>query len=250
MYNIMKIMKLLLSINITTFVVLNWLYNESCDMFYHRNNLDFYYNLNRTFHIINHRLLAKDEIKLKVTETIHNNAEDYISLRKNKEIITYDHLNNDKPNKLEAYKKSFNYRYAKKKGIDKFDCYCERKIFKEIEKIDKIAEGISKKKQMKRLIYKKYGLRFILFFLFSLIGIIIPILNEYRGSERFNGCKVQEHKSGCKKSLLHLIEDEFPLSNIYFTFIIVLGIIIFFSSIYILTKIIKYDELKKGKRII
>ncbi|KMZ98962.1 hypothetical protein PVNG_05674 [Plasmodium vivax North Korean] len=247
----MKIMKLLLFIHITTFVVLNWLYNPSSDMV--RSCLDANYKLNRTFHVITHRLLAKDELNLKVTEAIHNN-EDYMSVKKNKEINTYDNLNKDKPNKLEAYKKSFNYRYAKKKGIDKFDCYCERKIFKEIEKIDKIAEGISKKKQIKWFIYKKYGLRFILLFLFPLIGIIIPILNEYGGGDTVANCTVPGHDDisggNVKKSLLHIIEDTFPLSNIYFTFIIVLGIITFFASIYILTKIIKYDELKKGIRII
>ncbi|KNA02387.1 hypothetical protein PVNG_01541 [Plasmodium vivax North Korean] len=247
-------MKLLFSIYITTFVVLNWLYNPRSDIFYAHNCLDAYYNDNRTFHIITHRTLAKDDVNLKVTETIHNNGEDYISVSKNKETTTYHHLNHDKPNKLEAYKKSFNYRYAKKKGVNKFDCYCERKIFKGIEKIDKIAEDISNKNQLKRLIYKKYGLRFILFFLFTLIGIIIPILNACSSGEEIKECNVPGHDvisgSDVKKSYLHIIEENFPLSNIYFTFIIVLGIIIFFSSIYILTKIIKYDELKNGKRII
>ncbi|SCA83486.1 Protein of unknown function, putative, partial [Plasmodium vivax] len=221
--------------------------------FYAHNCLDAYYNHNRTFHVISNRLLAKDEVNLKVTETINNDGENYILVRK-KEISTYDNSNNDKPNKLEAYMKSFNYRYAKKKGIDKFDCYCERKIFKEIEKIDKITEGISNKKQMKMLMYKKYGLRFMLLFFFPLIGIIIPILNVCRSDEKINDCTIEEHAAitnkTCYKSFLHLIEDTFPLSYICFTFIIVLGIIIFFSSIYILTKIIKYDELKKGIRII
>ncbi|KMZ76686.1 hypothetical protein PVIIG_05726 [Plasmodium vivax India VII] len=229
-------------------ILLKNLLNKNCKLDV-RSCLDANYKLNRTFHVITHRLLAKDELNLKVTEAIHNN-EDYMSVKKNKEINTYDNLNKDKPNKLEAYKKSFNYRYAKKKGIDKFDCYCERKIFKEIEKIDKIAEGISKKKQIKWFIYKKYGLRSILLFLFPLIGIIIPILNVYSGGEKIGNCTVQGHSSRCEKSYLHIIEDKFPLSNIYFTFIIVLGIITFFASIYILTKIIKYDELKKGIRII
>ncbi|VUZ93669.1 Plasmodium exported protein, unknown function [Plasmodium vivax] len=237
-------MKLLLSINITTFVVINWLYNPSNDLFYTHNCLDTYYNFHRTFHIVTHRLLAKDEVNLEGTETIHNNVEDYISVRKNKEITTYDNMNNDKPNKLEAYKKSFNYRYAKKKGIDKFDCYCERKIFREFEKIDKILEGISNKKKLKRIIFKKYILGIIILCIFSIFGLLIPLLHNIDSDKPVSG------GNGNKYTILECLSIPEPAIYSCLVFISISGIIIFFSSIYTIGKIIKYKELKNGKRII
>ncbi|KMZ76645.1 hypothetical protein PVIIG_06307 [Plasmodium vivax India VII] len=187
-------------------------------------------------------LLAKDKVNLEVTETIHNNGEDYISVKRNKEITTYDHLNNEKPNKLEAYKKSFNYRYAKKKGIDKFDCYCERKIFKGIEKLDKITEDISNKKKLKKIIFKKYMLRIFLTSLFSVFGLLMPLLDRI--------CLEKNGDGSCKSTVLCSISIPDYVIYLYIVFIFISCIIIFSSGIYILGKIIKYDELKLGKRII
>ncbi|VUZ99846.1 Plasmodium exported protein, unknown function [Plasmodium vivax] len=244
MYNKMKIMKLHLAINITIFVVLNCLYNPSSDMFYCGNCLEAYCNIYTTFHIITHRLLAKDDVNLEVTETIHNNGEDYVSLRKNKEITTYDIMNNDKANKLEAYKKSFNYRYAKMKGIKKLDCYCERKIFKGIEKIDKITEGISNKKKLKRIIFKKYMLRIFFLCIFSIFGLLIPLLDNIRSGKTVSG------GSRGELSVLKNISIPDSVISLYLVLVLISCIIIFSSSIYTLGKIIKYDELKLGKRII
>ncbi|KMZ85855.1 hypothetical protein PVBG_03320 [Plasmodium vivax Brazil I] len=200
-------------------------------------NINDYYNLNRTFHIITHRLLAKDKVNLEVTKTIHKNDEDYFSVRKNKKISIYDQLNSDKSNKLEAYKKSFNYRYAKKKGIEKWDCYCERKIFKGIEKIDKLAEGISNKKKLKRIIYKKYKLRIILSCIFSVLGLLITLLSKISTG--------QDAAAGSAKlTVLEYINIPCSVIYVYLVFNTILGIIIFLSSIYVLTKIIKYDEIK------
>ncbi|KMZ95008.1 hypothetical protein PVMG_05769 [Plasmodium vivax Mauritania I] len=234
----MKIMKLLFFLNITTIVLLNWMYNSSTDMFYAHNFLDDYYSNNKTFHIITHRLLAKDKLDLEVTKTIHKNDEDYFSVRNNKQISIYDHLKNDKSNKFEAYKKSLNYRYSKKKGIEKFDCYCERKIFKGIEKIDKLAEGISNKKKLKRIIYKKYMLRIILSSIFSVLGLLITLLSKISSGDATTG--------GGTSSVLESINIPYSAICVALVFIYISGIIIFLSSIYMLTKIIKYDEIKNG----
>ncbi|VUZ99554.1 Plasmodium exported protein, unknown function [Plasmodium vivax] len=90
---------------------------------------------------------------------------------------TYEHLKHDKLNNVDTYLKSYKSRYAKKKGLKRFDCYYEKKFFNSINKIEKMVEhkNISKK-NLKKLLYKKYGIPFIMISLIPLLGLIIPIM--------------------------------------------------------------------------
>ncbi|KMZ83387.1 hypothetical protein PVBG_05934 [Plasmodium vivax Brazil I] len=128
------------------------------------------------------------------------------------------------------------------------DCCCEQKIFKSINKMHKRIENMNSTEGiLKKLLYNKYGLRILFLFLFPLIGIITQVLNEFSSGEKFTECTENGHNNKCYYSILYKIEKVVPLSKIYLASLSIYIIIVFSVGIYILKKIIKYNNLKEGK---
>ncbi|SCA83515.1 Protein of unknown function, putative [Plasmodium vivax] len=145
----------------------------------------------------------------------------------------YRNLNKNSSNHMYSYRKNFKNTYAKKKGLEKLDFYCEKKIFNNIDKIYKLAENRNyDKKSFKNIIVKKYGYKIIFFTLFSLLGLIVPILVWAEVKVLPDSLKCVIHK---------LIPDiNYAFFTIYCTIFIL-------TILYIFIKIVKYEKLKAGK---
>ncbi|CAI7724225.1 Plasmodium exported protein, unknown function [Plasmodium vivax] len=173
-------------------------------------------------------------------------------------------------NDLDAYKKKYKYRYGKKKGLAKLDCYYERKIFDKIEQVHDLAKKfVDDKKSYKKEIYRKYGYLFITFALIPLLGLVIRIVfskynplseklcfsecrSKHDGSNNLDDTpqKAQETHLGKNLILTSINQDTCNIIVAVNSVITYLLIILFlFVVIYILIKVIKYEKLKscKGK---
>ncbi|KNA02390.1 hypothetical protein PVNG_01544 [Plasmodium vivax North Korean] len=174
---------------------------------------------------------------------------------------TYGNLRNGELNKFELYKNNYNHRYTKKKGLKKFDCYWENKIFDKFEYVNNLAEKtqISKKSFIKILL-NKYTIFISLFALLPVLGIIIPYLFAYKCPKDhflylFIGeCNTEHQLNGqpgvCKyNNITHISKDAakamFYLNTI-FTYVSLIVVILVF--VYICIKLIKYENLKGGIR--
>ncbi|KNA01758.1 hypothetical protein PVNG_05610 [Plasmodium vivax North Korean] len=120
-------------------------------------NLEMQYQQDVLLNKSNNRLLAMHEtikdfkyahLSDKLSDDVNNMNLKY---RMNN-TSTYDQLNKKKLNDLDAYKKGYKKRYSKKKGLEKLDCYCERKLF---DKIDEIYELSRSMKNAKKTFKKK-----------------------------------------------------------------------------------------------
>ncbi|SCA60217.1 Protein of unknown function, putative [Plasmodium vivax] len=131
---------------------------------------------------------------------------------------------------MEIYKKSFQCKYNKKKGLAKLDCYCEKKIFDKIDNMCEIAKMMNDEKKRYKKVFKKYGLPFVLSGLFVLIAGIIVALENYEVNCSY---KFDKFKEGIK-----------IIGSILFY---VLPVIIFLVLFYIAIKFIKYERLIDGK---
>ncbi|CAI7721645.1 Plasmodium exported protein, unknown function [Plasmodium vivax] len=96
----------------------------------------------------------------------------------------YGHLKQDKLNNVDTYLKSYKSRYAKKKGLKKFDCYYEKKLFSSINKLEKhMKKNNLSKNRIKGVIFLKYGLPFILLSLLPILSRAVPyrqIIRTYK----------------------------------------------------------------------
>ncbi|SCO65528.1 Plasmodium exported protein, unknown function, partial [Plasmodium vivax] len=146
----------------------------------------------------------------------------------------YDKLQKSCSNGLKIYKKQFKHKYSRKKGLKRLDCYCEKKIFDMIDILGEQPVGTSGNNiKLKKNIVRKLGIRAILMCLVPLIGIILPILDEIKGSSSNTILK----ESGIPK----------PVYIIYGIIFIILTYIILFSIIYTMTKVVKYHRLEAGR---
>ncbi|KMZ84001.1 hypothetical protein PVBG_06374 [Plasmodium vivax Brazil I] len=150
------------------------------------------------------------------------------------ETSIFRRLKKNNSNYMYSYRKNFKNTYEKKKGLEKLDCYCEKKIFNNIDKIYKLAgNGNYDKKTFKNIIIKKYGYKIIFFSLFSLLGLIVPILVW---------AKVGVIPSTLKNGILeNLIPD------VNYAFFIPYCTIFLLTIFYIFIKVVKYEKLKAGK---
>ncbi|CAI7717587.1 Plasmodium exported protein, unknown function [Plasmodium vivax] len=215
--------------------------------------------LHITLDIRSQRLLAKHENKYELKRTTlqyrgPEYGENYNKVNDKKYNPAYTNLRIDRSNNLEAYKKNYNRRYATKKGLEKLDCYYENKVFDNFGKLEKLAEKINNKKALKRIIYKKYGLKRILIFLFPLLGLIIPVYLMVNDRHFvFNCDKSQTRMSSTLNTTVRVINHkacghiEFPsyiLNAIFFCGFLLISLSALF---YIYKKHVKYESLKAGK---
>ncbi|KMZ92312.1 hypothetical protein PVMG_03667 [Plasmodium vivax Mauritania I] len=139
------------------------------------------------------------------------------------------------PKKKEDNKKVHKNKYEKKKGITKFDCYCEEKIFNRIDEMKKLAKNMGNdKNNFKNILRKKYGLKFTLSCLFPLIGIIVSSL-YYGDGEKY------------ENSVLKVIGLPESAAMSISVIIIITSYTLLLVIIYIIMKLVKYEKLKAGK---
>ncbi|KMZ89358.1 hypothetical protein PVMG_05752 [Plasmodium vivax Mauritania I] len=163
---------------------------------------------------------------------------------------------------LESYKKGYNSRYAKKKGLAKLDCYYEKKLFDKMDDIHHVAEKMQNRKDvLKKTFLNKYSIRLILFTLIPMLGIIFPILFcGKRGSRLINWTSVPHGQYGPDKkcpctephNYIHLFDGQISFHTSFILNAVITAILIIIVSFvifYILKKVIKYEGLKAGKGI-
>ncbi|KMZ94939.1 hypothetical protein PVMG_06110 [Plasmodium vivax Mauritania I] len=159
--------------------------------------------------------------------------EKYKKLKTKKEdSSTYKRLKREGLNDMEIYKKSFQCKYNKKKGLAKLDGYCEKKIFDKLDNICGLAKKMNDEKKCYKKALKKYGLPFGLCGSFGLIAGIIIIYDILK----YN---LPNCSGKCASTESHHI-----ICTILFYG---LPVILFLVLLYIFIKIIKYDRLVDGK---
>ncbi|SCA82082.1 Plasmodium exported protein, unknown function [Plasmodium vivax] len=248
--------KFLFIIKILTFVIL-FLAKNNC---HDERVIDKSYK-NEKKHLIRldirtQRLLAKHERKyeLRSTSLKYKNPEygdSYNKLNDEKYYPAYKNTKVGRSNNLEAYKTNYNMRYAKKKGLQKLDCYYEKKVFDNFGKIEELVEKINNKRASKSVIYKKYCLKPILIFLFPLLGLIIPIYLKVNNGHFISYCKTEKIKmpNGTKDKINHIDCGRLELASTVLNTIFFCGFLFLSLSalIYIYKKHVKYENLKAGK---
>ncbi|KMZ94929.1 hypothetical protein PVMG_06045 [Plasmodium vivax Mauritania I] len=190
------------------------------------------------------RLLAiKNGIPKELDDVSFSNAfsyDKYKKLKKKREDSSlYKRLKREGLNNMEIYKKSFQCKYNKKKGLAKLDCYCEKKIFDKLDNICDLAKRVNDKKKTYKKVLKKYGLPIVLSGLFVLIAAIIFALESFKVPY----CNI------CNEGG-HFKEGRRIIGDIFFY---VLPFIILLLLFYIMIKMIKYERLiyreVEGKKI-
>ncbi|GAW80086.1 variable surface protein [Plasmodium gonderi] len=138
---------------------------------------------------------------------------------------------------LDEYKISYAYRYSNKKGLAKWDCYCEKKIFNILDSMnDTTAKSHnSKSKNFKRLVNKVLVCLAIIPCVLPLFGLILPVLDMIK------------HSDSCNSSLLRNIEITKTRYIVYCVLFLIMTYIIVVTIIYVVTKIVKYESLKNNK---
>ncbi|SCA83771.1 Protein of unknown function, putative [Plasmodium vivax] len=223
---------------IVTFTLIEWASNSVG----HVNSFIKIFDVKR----YNHNIFAKRRCRLLVNESVHyelpNKKLDYSGNYKffdGKEGLSpYAKLKDDYSDNYRTYMRVLKRKYPKKKGLKRFNCYCEEKIFNTIENFDKIADSmICSKRNFIKILFKKYPLCLISLCFFISFGSIIPILNatKYKHSDN-------NYKSFCDYMQISI----YPF-RIYSFLYLTLWIIIIFATIYTLIKIVKYDGIKDGK---
>ncbi|GAW84413.1 variable surface protein [Plasmodium gonderi] len=163
-----------------------------------------------------------------------------LKLKKQREedMLKYKEINKHGINDLDTYMKYYKQRYYSRKGLGKFDNYCEKYIFDNVNKIDKIAESsYNENERLKKKICVRYGLYGTVFCLFHLSALIYPLTSKIK-------------KNDTPSHLLYItLGIPFYDYQIYGTFIIILSILLLVSIIYIMIKIVKYERLKSRKYI-
>ncbi|SCA83365.1 Protein of unknown function, putative, partial [Plasmodium vivax] len=216
--------------------------------------LNIKYNDGSTWKLRNNRLLKNDGPK---SETGENSKSDNITLPGEQNILKdntgspeiYAKINKDTTNSMYAYIKKLEQGYHNKKGLKRLDCLYEKKLFNEMYKLDKIAGNMkSKNSYFKKVILKRYGLRFFIFSLVILFGIVTSTWCHVGGkdSEEIK-CLIRDmsnptpEKGSC--SNCNVIENVILGSNGIIYFPLVIAFLSFI--IYTTSKVKKYKRLKK-----
>ncbi|GAW84412.1 variable surface protein [Plasmodium gonderi] len=159
-----------------------------------------------------------------------------IKKKRKKDMLKYKEiLKKDGIKDLDTYMKYYKQRYYSKKGIGKFDSYCEKYIFDMIDRIDKISECSNyENRRMKKKICVRYGLYGTIFCLFQLSGIIYPLTSKIKK----NVTPSRYILSILGLQIYSNQVDSYQIYDyqIYATFIIILSILILVPIIYIMIK--------------
>ncbi|SCA83641.1 Plasmodium exported protein, unknown function, partial [Plasmodium vivax] len=229
-------------------------------------SLDIIYNHEIKNNTIFNRSLAKHEIQRNLKYQSHR--ENLYDNKMNKNMKddhnnkpTYEYLKKGL-NELESYKKNYNNRYAKKKGLSKLDCYSEKKVFDKIDEIYELSRKVNNsKKALKKKLYKKFGYRHIFFSLLPLFGIILHVLfskigpfkkycpsdcgNTHNVSSETDITKIHS-QAGFELAKINTAKAQ-TIIILHDLFFVTLCIAVITVTIYILIKFVKNQGLKSGK---
>ncbi|EDL42709.1 variable surface protein Vir35-like [Plasmodium vivax] len=179
---------------------MEWYYHYNHD---YAGNHNIYLNINylkgNTLKVRNDRLLTNDDPQCEIKQSrIKENLKEPETKNKLKDITEssdiYEKANKNTSNSMHAYIKKLERGYPNKKGLKRLDCYYEKKLFDEMYKLDKISGHMkSKNSYIKKVIWKRYGFRFVIFSLVLLFEAGICIW-YYFGSnmEWTKPCKTNE----------------------------------------------------------
>ncbi|CAI7721819.1 Plasmodium exported protein, unknown function [Plasmodium vivax] len=197
------------------------------------------------------RLLAKHRHESELQRIrLQNKANDNVYKQKlsngNESNNIYEHLKHDILNNVDTYLRSYKSRYSKKKGLKKFDCYYEKKLFSTINKLEKRMEKNNlSKNRIKGVLFTKYGLPFIL--LSSLPALIYAVpFRQIRRSVKIpkpKGYELKKDGTSYPGFYKNMSIDDATLHCIllYISITIILSLII-----YTYIKILKYKRIKAG----
>ncbi|VUZ99824.1 Plasmodium exported protein, unknown function [Plasmodium vivax] len=233
------------------FFLLSWIYQynyNKCTLdksLENRNRIDTYFGRNTN------RLLAKhrDESELqriRLQNKANGNVYKYKLSNGSESNNIYGHLKQDKLNHVDTYLKNYKSRYAKKKGLKKFDCYYEKKLFSTINKLEKHMEKNNlSKNRIKGVLFTKYGLPFILLSLLPALLYAVPFreITETREIKPTNGYTVQKNGTPYSGLRTKITTYDATLHCIllYISITIILSL-----AIYTYIKIMKYRRIKAG----
>ncbi|KMZ85552.1 hypothetical protein PVBG_06312 [Plasmodium vivax Brazil I] len=245
-------------INIFLFILLTWIYKHCADEDIFGRTCDKEWKHDICLFLVSKRLLSNHEQVYELNDTIHptkirNKGNDYKLMNDKISYPIYNRMKRGTTNYLEVYKKKYKKRYRKKNRLAKLDCYCERKIFDIIGKVETLAENMhNNRKSLKRVIYKRLCLPLFLISLIPFCGLIYPLFFNaiFGGTMCYSDCTKHEsgksHHNKYPKSNISKAEwNEIEILNkvIIFSLIIIVLLIL----IYLLIKVIKYEKLKSGK---
>ncbi|KMZ90587.1 hypothetical protein PVMG_05734 [Plasmodium vivax Mauritania I] len=204
-----------------------------------------------TWKVRNDRLLTNDDPQNEIGQS---DTSDNITLPAEQNIIKDitesseidEKTKKDISKSMFAYIKKLEHGYSNKKVLKRLDCLYEKKLLKEMYKLDNIAGHMKNKNSyFKNVIWKRYGLRFFIFTLVILFGIAISIFCHVGRKEgddiKCNGTNPLPGNGPC--SNCKHVQKVILGSN----GIIYIPLIIAFLSfiIYTTSKVRKYKRLKK-----
>ncbi|SCA83785.1 Plasmodium exported protein, unknown function [Plasmodium vivax] len=236
-YKIKEREKFVVLLKYFAFLFYIWIYHTYNDGNALDKSLGNIYKKNITWNINFKRLLAKHEIKKELRNVSlreklpHDVHSSYQNMRKN-DTSTYKMLKNKGLSDLEIYNKAFKCKYAKKRGLEKFDCRCEKIIFDKLDNICQLAKNMKNEKKVFNKTCKMYGLPFCVFGLFAFSAGIILSLEHY-----FNIDWPKPDNNTLKKCIPYVGDILFYM----------LPIIILIVLLYIRVKVKKYIRLSEGK---
>ncbi|KMZ82379.1 hypothetical protein PVIIG_06293 [Plasmodium vivax India VII] len=219
------------------------------------------------------RLLAKHELKKDSYKSYARQKDPNYGMNKNlkceaEKKSTYSQISGGGINNFYAYMKDYKNRYAKKKGLAKWDCYYEKKVLNKINNMYEITDNIrNKNKLYNKKIYNKYVIRLILFGLLPFLGTIIPLFfseyNTYIKDWCVSDCRskhedndntlnpvdqIQNVHDKKQRYLMQINKATYEAINIVNEVFLCLSFfIVLLILLYVLLKIIKYARIKSGK---
>ncbi|GAW82029.1 variable surface protein [Plasmodium gonderi] len=145
------------------------------------------------------RILAKHEVKkntkhCKLREQKFANGKNMRTKNEEDKTQTYKNTKKEVLSELDTYMRSYVSRYEKRKGLENLDCFCEKKVFDIIDKIDKARKSNNKK--LKKKLHLKYRFCFVTTCLIPFLGLIFPILDNIKFNTTTSG------STGSCKSIL------------------------------------------------
>ncbi|VUZ99460.1 Plasmodium exported protein, unknown function [Plasmodium vivax] len=257
-YHIKENMKFIFILKNLTLIILIWICYLKGDKLIFGRSLENEYKVQGLSFQSFSRLLAKQGFqKESRSHTQREFLSDNIMNKIMKNVLehtpTYGQLN-ERRNDLDLYMRDYKRRYSKKNGLGKLDCYWEKKVFHKIENIDNLIDKMQNdKKSLKKKLFYKYGIRFILLSLIPIFGLIIPLIHEKYFVKHFKcyyDCGETNHMLNSSHK-----DDTYPRvqinQNTWDAIYIVNSVLYYVSAfivisvfIYIFIKFIKYQRLK------
>ncbi|KMZ89631.1 hypothetical protein PVMG_06134 [Plasmodium vivax Mauritania I] len=161
---------------------------------------------------------------------------------------TYEQLKNSTSDNVESYLNLYNKRYSKKKGLKKFDCYYEKKLYKSLNKLEKLAKKRdTSKSRIISIICRKYGLPLILLCLIPLLTLAMPKILTWRKYKKRTRVTItfSDNKTMNNQILLRGIRPNID-SSLQYCFLLISFVMVMSVIIYTYIKILKYKRVKAG----